>query len=83
MKFSKMMKIINKSIKNGITEINRSDVAHLFGSANHQLAEELRYLGCDVQMVADLFNVKFGEKFTKEEIEKQEEIERMYVNILR
>ncbi len=81
MKFSKMMKIINKSIKSGITEINKSDAEHLFGRANEQLAEELKYLGCDVQRVADLFNVKFGEKFKKEEIEKQEEIERMYGNI--
>ena len=76
-----MMKIINKSIKSGITEINKSDAEHLFGRANEQLAEELKYLGCDVQRVADLFNVKFGEKFTREEIEKQEEIERMYGNI--
>ena len=76
-----MMKIINKSIKDGITEINKSDVVNLFGRADEQLASELRYLGCDVQRVADLFNVKFGEKFTKEEIEKQEEIERMYGNI--
>lgn len=83
MKFSKMMKIINKAIKNGITEINKSDAVLLFGSSNEQLAEELRYLGCDVQRVADLFNVKFGEKFSKEEIEKQEEIERMYGNIFR
>ena len=81
MKFSKMMKIINKSIKSGITEINKSDAEHLFGRANEQLAEELRYLGCNVQRVADIFNVKLGEKFTKEEIEKQEEIERMYGNI--
>ena len=78
-----MMKIINKSIKDGITEINKSDVVNLFGRADEQLASELRYLGCDVQRVADLFNVKFGEKFTKEEIEKQEEIERMYGNIFR
>lgn len=83
MKFSQMMKIINKSIRNGITEINKSDVVHLFGRTDEQLASELRYLGCDVQRVADLFNVKFGEKFTKEEIEKQEEIERMYGNIFR
>ena len=76
-----MMKIINKSIKSGITEINKSDAEHLFGRADEQLAEELEYLGCDVQRVADLFNVKFGEKFKKEEIEKQEEIERMYGNI--
>ena len=81
MKFSKMMKIINKLIKSGITEIDKSDVEYLFGRVNEQLAEELKYLGCDVQRVADLFNVKFGEKFTKEEIEKQEEIERMYGNI--
>ena len=81
MKFSKMMKIINKSIKSGITEINKSDVELLFGRTTEQLSEELRYLGCDVQRVADLFNVKFGEKFSKEEIEKQEEIERMYGNI--
>ena len=81
MKFSKMMKIINKLIKSGVTEIDKSDVEYLFGRANEQLAEELKYLGCDVQRVADLFNVKFGEKFTKEEIEKQEEIERMYGNI--
>ena len=83
MKFSKMMKIINKAIKNGTMEINKSDAVHLFGTADERLAEELRYLGCDVQRVADLFNVKFGEKFTKEEIEKQEEIERMYGNIFR
>ena len=76
-----MMKIINKSIKSGITEINKSDAELLFGRANEQLAEELEYLGCDVQRVADLFNVKFGEKFTKAEIEKEEEIERMYDNI--
>lgn len=81
MKFSKMMKIINKSLKSGITEINKADAVHLFGTADERLAEELRYLGCNVQRVADLFNVKFGEKFTKEEIEKQEEIERMYGNI--
>ena len=68
MKFSKMMKIINNSIKNGITEINKADVVHLFGRTDEQLASELRYLGCDVQRVADLFNVRFGEKFTKEEI---------------
>ena len=81
MKFSQMMKIINKLLKSGITEINKADVEHLFGRADEQLAKELKYLGCDVQRVADLFNVKFGEKFTKEEIEKQEEIERMYGNI--
>ena len=78
MKFSQMMKIINKSIKSGITEINKSDTELLFGVADEQLAEELRYLGCSVQMVADLFNVKFGEKFTNQEIKKQEEIERMF-----
>ena len=81
MKFSKMMKIINKLLKSGITEINKSEVEQLFGVADEQLAEELRYLGCNVQRVADLFNVEFGEKFTKEEIEKQEEIERIYGNI--
>lgn len=80
MKFSKMMKIINKLIKSGITEINKSDVEYLFGRADEQLAEELKYLGCDVRRVADLFNVKFGEKFTKEEIEKEEEIERLFDN---
>ena len=76
-----MMKIINKSLKSGITEINKSDAVHLFGAADEQLAEELAYLGCNVQRVADLFNIKFGEKFTKEEIKKQEEIERIYGNI--
>ena len=81
MRFSKMMKIINKSIKSGITGINKLDAEHLFGAADERLAEELRYLGCNVQRVADLFNVNFGEKFTKEEIKKQEEIERMYCNI--
>ena len=81
MKFSEMMKIINELIKSGITEINKEDVVSLFGAADERLAEELRYLGCNVQRVADLFNVKFGEKFTKEEIKKQEEIERMYGNI--
>ena len=78
MKLSKMMEIINHEIKNDVMEINKSDVEFLFGAADERLAEELRYLGCNVQRVADLFNVKFGEKFTKEEIEKQEEIERMY-----
>lgn len=81
MKFSKMMKIINKLLKSGITEINKSEVVQLFGVADEQLAEELRYLGCNVQRVADLFNVEFGEEFTKEEIKKQEEIERIYGNI--
>lgn len=81
MKFSKMMKIINKLIRSGITEINKEDVVLLFGAADERLAEELRYLGCNVQRVADLFNVKFGEEFTKEEIKKQEEIERIYGNI--
>ena len=81
MKFSKMMKIINKSLKSGITEINKADAVCLFGAADERLAEELRYLGCNVQRVADLFNVKFGEEFTKEEIKKQEEIERIYGNI--
>ena len=81
MKFSEMMKIINKLLKSGITEINKSEVELLFGVADEQLAEELRYLGCNVQRVADLFNVEFREKFTKEEIEKQEEIERIYGNI--
>lgn len=81
MKFSEMMKIINKLLKSGITEINKSEVVQLFGVADEKLAEELRYLGCNVQRVADLFNVKFGEKFTKEEIEKQKEIERIYGNI--
>ena len=81
MKFSEMMKIINELIKSGITEINKEDVVSLFGAADERLAEELRYLGCNVQRVADLFNVKFGEKFTKEEIKKQQEIERMYGNI--
>lgn len=80
MKFSKMMKIINKLIKSGITEINKADAEYLFGVADEQLAEELEYLGCDVRRVADLFNVKFGEKFTKEEIEKEEEIERLFDN---
>lgn len=81
MKFSEMMKIINMLLKSGITEINKSEVVQLFGVADEQLAEELRYLGCNVQRVADLFNVELGEKFTKEEIEKQEEIERIYGNI--
>ena len=81
MKFSEMMKIINKLLKSGITEINKSEVELLFGVADEQLAEELRYLGCNVQRVADLFNVEFREKFTKEEIEKQKEIERIYGNI--
>lgn len=76
-----MMKIINKLLKSGITEINKSEVVQLFGVADEQLAEELRYLGCNVQRVADLFNVEFGEEFTKEEIKKQEEIERIYGNI--
>lgn len=75
MKFSQMMKIINKLLKSEITEINKADVVHLFGADDKRLAEELRYLGCTVQRVADLFNVKFEEKFTKEEIE------RMYGNI--
>lgn len=78
MKFSEMMKIINKLLKSGITEINKSDVVLLFGVADERLAEELRYLGCSVQNVSDLFNVKLGEKFTKLEIEKQKEIERIF-----
>ena len=81
MEFSKMMKIINKSLKSGIAEINKADAEYLFGVVDERLAEELRYLGCNVQSVADLFNVKFGEKFTREEIKKQEELERMYGNI--
>lgn len=81
MKFSQMMKAINKAIKSGTTEINKVDAERLFGEPNEQLAEELRYLGCDVQMVADLFNVKFGEKFTKEEIQKQIKLEKMYGSI--
>ena len=77
-----MMKIINKLIKSGITEINKVDAVYLFGAANERLAGELTYLGCNVQSVADLFNIKFGEKFTKEEIKKQKELERMYGNII-
>ena len=78
MKFSEMMKIINRMIKNGVTTINRSDVLKLFGRDDEQIADELRYLGCEVQRVADLFNVTFGETFTKDEIKKQMEIERIY-----
>lgn len=81
MKLSEMMEIINKAIKNGITEINKSDVECLFGRDDESLAEELTYLGCEVQRVADLFNVKFTEKFTRKEITHQKEVERMFENI--
>ena len=78
MKLSEMMKIINNEIKNGVMEINKSDVEYLFGRNDVSLAEELTYLGCEVQRVADLFNVKFKEKFTRKEIVHQKEIERMF-----
>ena len=78
MKLSEMMEIINKTIKNGVTEINKSDVEYLFGRDDELLAEELTYLGCEVQRVADLFNVKFTEKFTRKEIAHQKEVERMF-----
>ena len=78
MKLSEMMKIINNEIKNGVMEINKSDVEYLFGKDNKLLAEELTYLGCEVQRVADIFNVKFTEKFTRKEIEHQKEVEKMF-----
>ena len=83
MKLSEMMEIINNAIKNGVMEINKSDVEYLFGRDDASLAEELIYLGCEVQRVADLFNVKFNEKFTRKEITHQKEAERMFENISR
>lgn len=78
MKFSEMMIVINKAIANGLNEISKSDVEFLFGRADNRLAEELRYLGCEVVKVHDIFNVKLGERFTKKEIQSQRDIENMF-----
>ena len=77
--FSGKMKIINKLLKQDIHELNKQDIILTFGKADDRLAEELRYLGCEVNKVADLFNVKLpDEPFTSDEINKQINIERMY-----
>lgn len=69
--FSGKMKLINKLLK--------QDIIFTFGKADDTLAEELRYLGCEVSKVADLFNVKLpNEPFTSDEINKQINIEEMY-----
>lgn len=77
--FSGKMKIINKLLKQDIHELNKQDTIFTFGKADNTLAEELRYLGCEVNKVADLFNVKLpDEPFASDEINKQINIERMY-----
>ena len=77
--FSGKMKIINKLLKQDIHELNKQDIIFTFGKADDTLAEELRYLGCEVNKVADLFNVKLpDEPFASGEINKQINIERMY-----
>lgn len=77
--FSAKMKLINELLSQGIHELNKQDVIFIFGRADDALAEELRYLGCEVNKVADLFNVKLPDKrFTSHEINKQINIEKMY-----
>lgn len=77
--FSGKMRLINILLIQDIHELNKQDVIFTFGKADDALAEELRYLGCEVNKVADLFNVKLPDKrFTSHEINKQINIERMY-----
>ena len=77
--FSAKMKLINDLLGQNIHELNKQDVIHLFGKADSQLATELAYLGCKVNSVADLFNVKLPDsKFTRYELDRQKHIEKMY-----
>ena len=77
--FSGKMKLINELLSQGIHEINKQDTIQLFGRADSQLAVELAYLGCKVNSVADLFNVKLPDsRFTRYELDRQKHIEKMY-----
>lgn len=81
-KFSGMMQLINDLKKEGVETLNAGDIKYIFSDYNkpkEQIREELLYLGCDVNAVADLFNVTLPKKkFTKEEIAQQKRLEKMY-----
>jgi hypothetical protein len=74
-----MMRTINKLKNEKVETLNKTDVEMIFGSADHQLKEELEYLDCKVVKVADLFNVTLpAKKFTREELNHMKFVETMY-----
>ena len=79
----KIMKIINKLMNNGISELNRHDIEVVFDmDVTYDTKEIFEYLGCTVTYVADIFNVKMPEtKFTREEMLNQKRIENLLAMI--
>ena len=76
--FYEMMRTINRLKTAGTETLNRADVKAIFGRDDMQLAEELEYLGCEANKVADLFNVTLPEtKYTREELNRQKKLEAM------
>ena len=75
MKTSKMMKIINKTIKNGKTILSQEDVKKLFGEITEETLEKLKQLDCDVDMTAGTYIVRLTRVFDNEEIKREELLE--------
>ena len=75
MKTTKMMKTINRLIKECKTDLTATDVKKYFGKLDDQLAEQFRGLGFDVQFEEGVFNVKLDHGFDREEIAHEELME--------
>lgn len=78
-----MMRTINKLKNNGINSLNKNDVNHVFGNTDDNTRECLVYLGCDVQRVADIFNVTLpDQKFTRDELAEQKRTEKFLASLI-
>ena len=73
---SEMMKLTNKYYGK---ELNKADVETVFGKADRDFAETLRYFGWEVQNVADLFNAKSLTRYTANEIKAEKENDKLKI----
>lgn len=62
MTIKELAKAINKLIRNGHKEIGKSDVEFFGLIPDENTKTRLEMLGCEVEMVADLFNVSLPKK---------------------
>lgn len=76
MKRSKIMKTINKSIKNGRTVLNNEDLKELFDKfLMNQLLDVLAAMDCNVQVSGDNVSVTLTRTYDDLEIQVEEQIE--------
>ena len=71
MKTSKMMKTINKAIKEGHTVLLQEDVKKHFGKCNEEIIEKLQDLDCKTEATNGTYTVHLTRTFTEEEIERE------------